>query len=90
MPVQEITTIKYVNDQDGTVDGLRQFINIYIAKIDSSMYNEKNQCFNVQLEDKESGFEKWNSDDIKKTLISVLSEDPEDAKLITPESVICY
>jgi len=52
MPVQEITTIKYVNDQDGTVDGLRQFINIYIAKIDSSMYNEKDQCFNVQLEDK--------------------------------------
>lgn len=36
-PLTEVTTIQYIHDQDGSEDvELRSFINIFIAKIDSS------------------------------------------------------
>jgi|TARA_B110000285_G_C15003201_1_gene552485 hypothetical protein len=41
-------------------------------------------------EEEEEFLEKWNSDDIKKILVSTAGEDPENAKLITPYSIISY
>lgn len=80
----EVTTIQYIHDQDGSSRGLRSFINIFIAKVDST-----SQIVDLKAEEEEF-LEKWNSDDIKKLLVSNECEDTGNEKLITPYSIICY
>lgn len=40
--------------------------------------------------DEENFLEKWNSDDIKKILVSIEGDDSEDSKQVTPYSIISY
>ena len=40
--------------------------------------------------DEENFLEKWNSDDIKKILVSIEGDDSEDSKHVTPYSIISY